>query len=475
MESVLLNKNIPVVSSADVVVTGGGLGGVAAAIAAARAGASVVLLETNGFLGGVATAGMCCSVCNCLFTRSRELKVHGIPLEIADKLATEAGGPGMSWRKHKGHIIYDVEKAKLVLAQLVKSEGVELRFNSPVADVIVEEGRVQAVITSGKNGLEAIKCKVLVDSTGDCDSAILAGSEYTCYGRPRASYVFRLGNVDVDKFINYFRQNPEQFPGNMDLEWTVDEAIRQYDENGTFLFPHGGGMQFSLIANAIEKGDLSKEWKRYDTLNAMQMHLIKKTGVCHIITGYVENDNLDAANLSVNITEGMEIAQMFAECFRKNIPGFENAFVNNQADDLGVRVSRCIKGLKAFKNEMRKMPYRCEDAVGIGVMMEEKVLHGGKGAWSAQVFGDDVYEIPMSCLIPENLQNVIIGAGRGADTEPPGTLRVMVDTMSVGQGAGTVAAVAAKNKTTIAEVNYQAVRSELEKRGVVFPSEKTQQ
>ena len=106
-------------------------------------------------------------------------------------------------------------------------------------------------------------------------------------------------------------------------------------------------------------------------------------------------------------------------------------------------------------------------------MMEQKVLHPGKDAWTAHVFGEDVYEIPLSCLIPKDLKNVIVGAGRGADTVPPGVLRVMVDTMSVGQGAGTVAALAVKNGTDIADVNMEEVRAELRKRGVFFPSHDT--
>ena len=136
MNTMVLERHIPVVATADIVVAGGGLGGVVASLAAARAGASVILAEVNGFLGGVATAGMCCSVFNCLFTRDRELKVKGIPLEIVDALATKAGGPGMSWREHKGHVIYDVEQAKLLLHDLLVREGVQIRLNSPTVDVI---------------------------------------------------------------------------------------------------------------------------------------------------------------------------------------------------------------------------------------------------------------------------------------------------------------------------------------------------
>ena len=100
--------DIPATARADVLVAGGGLGGVAAAIAAARAGARTILVERNGYLGGVATAGMCCSVFHCLATYDRQIAVKGIPYEVVDALAVRAGA-GAGGEKHKGHIIYDVE------------------------------------------------------------------------------------------------------------------------------------------------------------------------------------------------------------------------------------------------------------------------------------------------------------------------------------------------------------------------------
>ena len=106
---------------------GGGLGGTAAAIAAARAGARTLLVERNACLGGVATAGMVCSIFNCFFTggQERRLATHGIALEIADAFA-ETTGYGQKWRQHKGHIIYDLEKAKLILQEMVEKEGVKI-------------------------------------------------------------------------------------------------------------------------------------------------------------------------------------------------------------------------------------------------------------------------------------------------------------------------------------------------------------
>jgi len=468
MANIHLEKSIPTVASADVVVAGGGLGGVSAALAAARAGCSVILAEANGFLGGVATAGMCCSVFNCLFSKDRKLMMGGNPVEIIDALA-EGAGPGLSWRRHKGHVIYDVEKAKLVLAELLEKAGVSIRLNSPVADVIMQDGRVSHLVTCGKQGLEAIACTTLVDATGDCDAAVLAGAPYEPCKGSRASYVFRLGNVDVDRFVQYLCENPSQYPGRMDIDWSLEEAVAQYKENGTFLFPHGGGMQMEKIQAAKANGDLPDTLGRYHTLDAMQMHLIRESGVCHVITGYVGNEDLDAAALTQSIHEGKRVAFVFNEMMRKYMPGFEHAFVSQTADDLGIRGSRHIVGESTFTRAMKESAHRCADAIGAGVVEKHIKLESAGNAWSAQVFENDVWEIPLGCLVPKGTHNLIIGAGRGADTQPPLLLRVMAVTMAVGQGAGAAAAVAAQTGCRIKDVPYPALRAELERQGVVFP------
>ena len=470
MEAVSVKREIPVIASADVVVVGGGLGGISAALSAARSGASVILTEANGFLGGVATAGMCCSVFNCMFSRERKLLIGGNPLEIVDALATGAG-PGMSWREHKGHIIYDVERAKIVLADLLTEAGVTLRLNCPVTDVLKENGRITHVVTAGKKGLEAIACGAVVDATGDCDVTAISGYETRKADFHKASYVFRLGNVDVDRFVDYLQKNPEEYPGRMDIDWSLEEAVAQYRANGTFLFPHGGGMQMSLIRQAVENGDLPLSSYGYDSLDAMQMHMIRDKGVCHVITGFVPSTDLDAERLTESINDGKRVAFLFNDVMRKYMPGFENSFVSQTADDLGIRGSRCIVGESTFTKAMKESAYRCPDAVGVGVIEGYEYLTKGKGAWGTQVFGSDVWELPLGCLLPKNSENLVIGAGRGADTEPSLLLRVMVTTMVVGQGAGVAAALAVKRGVKIKDVDISALRAELIRQVVRITSE----
>ena len=118
---------------------------------------------------------------------------------------------------------------------------------------------------------------------------------------------------------------------------------------------------------------------------------------------------------------------------------------------------------------MKESAYRCSDAIGVGVIETYEYLMKADKAWGAQVFGNDVWEIPLGCLIPKDTENIIIGAGRGADTEPALLLRVMVTTMAVGQGAGVAAAIAARNGSTLKNVDYPSVRTELIRQGVRLP------
>ena len=443
------------------------MGGLAAAVASSRAGAGTLLLERNTCLGGVATAGMCCSVFNCLFTRDRRLAVYGIPLEITDLLA-EAGGPGQSWRRHKGHVIYDLELAKLCLDGLARRNGVQLLLETMVTHTLMENGRLAGVRFIGKGGPGTVLAKAVIDATGDSDVAYLANAPLNTVdhnGFARSSYCFRMGNVDIDGFVNYFRNSPGQYPELMDIEWSLAEALSQYDDNGTFLFPHGGGMQMDILKQGIDSGELMPSIGVYDTMDATQMHGIRKTGIMHIVTGYTRID-LDTLKISQAITDGREMAHHAAGFLQKRMPGFGNAFICGFADNLGIRASRYIDGDFVFTTEMKSTPSRFPDAVGQGVVETHKKLHKAENAWSAQVFGNDVYQIPYRCMIPRNVDGLIMGSGRSVSAENPYLLRVMVTTMSVGQAAGIAAAVSAKDGAELRSLDVRKVQKELSAQGV---------
>ncbi len=460
-------RALPVRGEYDVIVCGGGLGGTAAAIASARTGAKTLLIERNSFLGGVATAGMCCSIFNCYYTggENRRLATSGIAVEIADALAN-AMGYGSKWHAHKGHIIYDIERGKLVLQELVEQAGAKLLLQAWTAGAIVEDGVVRGVIVESKSGRQALRGKVVVDATGDADIAAFTGAPLRTQGKGIHSLCFRLGNVDVGAFVDFFRQNPDQFPEYMDVDWNLAEALAQYDDCGTFLFPHGGGMQMDAFKQAKANGELPSTIGIQDTTDACQMHALRQTGVVHVVTGFTHFDGLDADQISRSIADGRRMAFTVTDVYRKHIPGFRNAFIAGTAANLGVRTSRCLDGEFVFTADMLKPGVRQPDAVGALVGWENQVKHHGANAWGSQVCHADSADLPYRCLLPKGVDGLLMGAGRSISADNPSLLRVMVHTLVVGQAAGTVAATAVKTNSSPATVEVGAIQSELKRQGV---------
>ncbi len=462
-------RSIPVRGEHDVVVCGGGLGGTAAAIAAARSGARTLLIERNSFLGGVATAGMCCSIFNCYYTGSepRKLGTGGIALEVADALAG-AMGYGCKWHNHKGHVIYDIERGKLVLQELAENAGAELLVQAWTAGAIVEDGAVRGVIVESKSGREAIRAKVVVDATGDADMAASAGVPLRKQANGVHSLCFRMGNVDVDAFVDFFRHNHNQFAEYMDVDWSLAEALAQYDDCGTFLFPHGGGMQMDAFKRAKACGELPAAIGIQDTIDSCQMHALRQTGVAHVITGFTHFDGLDARLISRSVADGRRMAFAVGEVYRKHIPGFANAFIAGTAANLGVRTSRYLDGDFVFTAEMLKAGVRQDDCVGTLVGWENQVKHRGAGAWGSQVCNADSSDLPYRCLLPRAVDGLLMGAGRSISTDNPSLLRVMAHTMVVGQAAGAAAAMAAKAGVAPRAVKVADVQATLKSQGVTL-------
>jgi hypothetical protein len=459
-------REIPVRDEVDILVAGGGLGGVSAAMAAARAGARTLLVERNGFLGGVATAGMCCSIFNCFYTADGRLGVTGNAVEVADALA-EATGFGFSWHNHKGHIIYDVERAKGVLETLVEEAGAQVLYDTVVSGAIMDHDTIRGVLVESKSGREAILARVVVDATGDADVAARAGASlHTDARSAKHSYCFRLGGVNVDRFVDYFIEHPNQYPDYMDVDWTFEEALAQYRDTGTFLFPHGGAMQMELFQDARAAGEYPESVGVHDTLDACQMHAIRDMGVVHLVTGHVYFHDLDIRKISRAMIDGRRMARAVTDFFRCRVPGFDRAFVVAMADDLGIRASRWSDGEFVFTREMRENATRFGDAVGRGVVQRDLCKHPGERAWGVQTFTNDTFDVPYRCLVPCNVEGLLMGAGRSVSAQNPYLLRVMAHTMVVGQAAGAAAAVAAGHGSPPRDVDVRAVQAELRRQGV---------
>ncbi|MCE5217985.1 FAD-dependent oxidoreductase, partial [bacterium] len=351
--------------------------------------------------------------------------------------------------------------------------GVQYLWDTTVCGALMgtDGTTLQGVAVESKSGREAILANVVVDATGDADVAALAGAPvHTLRDIPGAkhSFVFRIGNVDVDAFVQYFIDHRDQYPEHMDVDWSLEEAVEQYRQVGTFLFPHGGGMQMDIIKQGVERGEYPTKIGVHDTLDALQMHAIRDLGVVHVITGFLKLADLDIAAITRGMADGRRMAFQVTDFFRRYMPGFSRAAVMNTADDLGIRASRWLDGDFVFTKEMRGTPVRFPDAIGRGVVEEFRVKHPGPRAWATEVLAGECFDIPYRCLLPRKVDGLVMGAGRSVSAQDPHLLRIMAVTMIVGQGAGVAAAMSARAGCAPREVQIGAVQEELRRQGVAL-------
>ena len=300
------SRSIPVIDEVDVVVAGGGLSGVAAAVASARAGAKTTLIERNGILGGVATSGLMSSITNWFFGSKGKLMIGGIALELVEKLV-DMGGTIPKWRAAElPQIPFDQEIFRYILVDMVQKAGVSVLFHSFTSDALVENQRVKATVMESKSGRSALLSKIVVDATGDADIIAKAGAPFK-YSPPGSnSLEFLMGDVDMQKTFEFFKQNREKWKliENLDVPTTYEEFERNWVQRGMFHLPHGGGCiekspLWSLVQKAVENGDYARTKGNCVRLDAFGFFGLGINNTTVVNTGFFVNvDELNVKEIS---------------------------------------------------------------------------------------------------------------------------------------------------------------------------------
>lgn len=443
-------REVPIVASYDVIVAGGGVSGVSAALGAARAGARTLVVERSGCFGGVATAGLMASISNRYFTADGRQILGGPAVEIVERLV-DMGGASEEWMTPElPGITLDPEMLKVVLIQVLREAGVDSLLLAQVSGVAMEGGLLTGLIVDSISGRQAIEASAVVDATEGAVVAHLAGVP-TYSDSSTGSLLFRMAGVDVDRFVDYYAHHPDDYPSGRDRAIPTEWFVRNWRERGVLFFPHGGGKATELVQQHVRSGRYESAQGRAYDLDAFGMYACGRNGVVTINSNFFVTD-LDAWEASHRENEAREMAFYATDFLKRCIPGFENAVLVAMAEYVGVRASRWIDGAAILDVSDQTRPIRFDDVVGVTVC-QGRVPNGG-----GMVLLSDWYDIPYGCLLPRNVGGLIMGSGKTVSTRPRAAVRGMSRCMPVGHAAGVAGALAARHGISPHDVDVRQLQ-----------------
>jgi len=436
----------------DVVVSGGGTAGAVAALAAARQGASVAVVESEGFLGGNATTGLPFLG---FWGPERKQIVAGIAEEIVNCLMEQKASPGhIQDPRWYSFTPFNPAVLRILLLKLLVSAGVSILFHSATSGCQTRaDGGIGSILATTVSGTKTIKAGAFIDCTGDAAVARFANAPVTKHQEPQsASLVFRLGGFSRERFVAFLHDNPTEIRG-LDEGWTPE----WYAQRRFFAFC---GL-FSNLRNANAKGlALPREFICFNVS-------YRSDEVNVVATQVVECDGTDAMSLSSGEITAQFQAIKTARFLQEFIPGFEDSYIVALGHRLGIRETFRLVG-EYILNEHDILSSRpLSDTIALGSWPID--IHSGTG--KAQIFQrfNKSYAIPYRCLWSSEVPNLLV-AGRCISTthEAHGSTRTMAQCMATGQAAGTAAAMAVKGRCGVGEVSMQSLRERLESDGAIL-------
>ena len=446
----------------DVVVVGGGPGGIPAAIAAARQGAKVLLVERNGFLGGNMTIGLPLLA---YLDKDGNQVIRGIAQEFIDRL-TELGAcsPHHWCPMHDSVTIYDDEVFKVVALDMCIKAGVEILLYTQVIDTNVENGELKSVTLFGKGRKMEAEAKIFIDATGDGDVGYMAGARYEKgpdnNGKLQPpTLMCTIDGVDVDRVISHLEAHPE--------ETVLADTIERYPGyDGSYyrkLNPDQHAMVAfrKLFSELREKGVLPVD---RDTL--ISISTLTPGRVNLNCTRHKGIDGSDVKDLTKATIEGHFQNLKLIEVLREYIPGFENARLVRFYPFLGVRETRRFAGIDTLTESDLMNGVIDETTIGLGSYIVD--IHDGAGAGTIckKVMP---YGIPYGSTVSSDISNLMFAGRCGSmDSVAMSSLRVMPPLMAMGQGAGVGAALAVKKGVKPGQITPAEVREILRADGVML-------
>lgn len=448
-------RDVPILAEVDVLVAGAGVSGAVAAVAAARAGARTMLVERNGVLGGVATAGLMANIGNLFLDRTGRRVIRGLALEVVERLVAR-GAASAEWASREvPGIVIDSEQLKVLLAEMQREAGVRVLTHAVAARPIVEGRTVRGAFVESKGGRQAVLARCVVDATGEADLA----AQTSCpmrWSDGSATLEFKMAGVDLDALYQHFRRHPATFPIGRDMVKGFAEFERNWVERGILFFPHGGGREWDIFRRAIEQGRYEAERGSLYDLHAAGLYGLRGRDTVIVNSMFWRVTTLDTEAVSRAELECQETCGHVAEFFRRHVPGFERGYIVQIGNDLGIRLSRGIEGRATLTAAQATSPEPVYAADAVGCVP----CRADFGA-TGEFFYPHTFDVPYGALLPRGVEGLVVGSGKSVSAVPQGLVRGMSNCMLLGQAAGVAAAVAAREGTAPGHLEPRDVQREL--------------
>ena len=429
-----MNIRIPTAKTlrCDVLVCGAGCAGIAAALAAARQGASTLLVERAPFAGGIMTCVGLPFLDGIADSVSGKLITTGIPRELATKLGLCPPNaktiydfdPACVYWPHKTAYIRNIERLKALLDRELLAARVRILYHTTACEASVQHGHIRHVLIANKDGLTAIRPHHVVDATGDADIAHFAGArtELTPPVQPMTLH-FRIGNVR-----NWTKAS----------ELAARRECRRALREGALRVFYGPGFSFCFAPNEA------------------YVHAVRVPG-----------NAADAADLTRAEIQGRADALAMFDRWQKRIPAFKHSYFITSGPYIGVRETRRIVGRYVLTAADILAQRHFDDAIATGAWYLD--MHSNKATAGAAAKEPPVYpgpyDIPYRALLPKRLDNLLV-AGRclSATQRAASSARVTATAMALGEAAGTAAALSARAKCAAPNLPITRLHAALRRR-----------